>query len=98
MLASYSAAIEAELDRYIKAARDRAARSQASRRRIRKGGIVSSSELEAINRNTANINEQAEIKRWRTKYKRCLPELLDVCIRRGIIIRRQRHARAQAEE
>ena len=98
MLASYSAAIEAELDQYIKAARDRAARSQASRRRIRKGGIVSSSELEAIKRNTANINEQAEIKRWRAKYKHCLPELLDVCIQRGIIIRRQRRARAQAEE
>jgi hypothetical protein len=97
-LAAYVETMEVELRRFTQGARDRADRIAASRRHLRKGGIISSEEVNNMKRVELKIDEEKENKRWRMRYRGVMVGLMDDLIRRGIAVKRQRRSRQVAEE
>jgi hypothetical protein len=91
-LAAYAEIMEVELKRFTQGARDRADRISLSKRHLRKGGIVSSTEVANIKKIKLKIDEEKENKRWRMRYCGVMVALMDDLIRRGIALKRQRRS------
>ncbi|KAL4936186.1 hypothetical protein BDV06DRAFT_205491 [Aspergillus oleicola] len=90
--------MQEEVQRYTEPSRQRAERASASKRRLRSGGVVSSSNVQAMKRREVKINISNEKKKWRRKYAKVLPELIEACKNQGIIQKRIQKARWKAGE
>jgi hypothetical protein len=83
-LAAYVESSEVEARRCTHGARDRADRITASNHHLRKGGIISSDEVNNMKRIELKIDKEKENKRWRVRYRGVMVDLMDDLIRRGI--------------
>jgi hypothetical protein len=96
-VARYAKVLEDRLDIMTEFARQRALRAMVPKRRIQTGGIVSSKDMRRMKRKTKKVSKEAEIKRWKALYKKCMPEVKEECKQRGIIAYSRRAARRVAE-
>ncbi|KAL4967664.1 uncharacterized protein BDV14DRAFT_168979, partial [Aspergillus stella-maris] len=97
-LVSYAETMQEEVQCYIEPSRQRAERAKASKRRLRSGGVVSSSNVQAMKCRKVKVNISNEKKKWKRKYAKVLPELIETCKEWGIIQKRVQKVRWKAGE